>query len=55
LAKEALKVFVHSIPEGSKFNIIAFGSTFEYLFGESVTYDEDKLQKAIDDIETYDD
>ena len=35
LAKEALQVFLHSLPATSFFNIILFGSTFEYLFPES--------------------
>jgi len=56
LAKDALKVFIHSLPEGSKFNIIGFGSSHEVLFdGVVVDYNEDTLQQAIDDIEDYDD
>ena len=56
MAKEALKIFVHSLPEGSKFNIIGFGSDFEFLFKDStvVDYNELTMQEAIQDIETYD-
>ena len=32
MAKEALKIFIHSLPEGSKFNVSSFGSRFEFLF-----------------------
>lgn len=32
MAKQALKNFIHSLPEGSKFNIIGFGSSFYPLF-----------------------
>ena len=35
-AKESLKLFLHSLPDGSFFNVVSFGSNFEYLFEESV-------------------
>jgi hypothetical protein len=35
-AKEALKLFLHSLPDGSFFNVVSFGTNFEYLFNESV-------------------
>ena len=54
MAKQALKNFIHSLPEGSKFNIISFGSRFETLFEKSVEYDNTTLHKAIQDIELYD-
>ena len=38
LAVEALKLFLHSIPLGSKFNVYSFGSDFEKLFDASVVY-----------------
>jgi len=40
LAVEALKLFVHSLPMGSKFNIISYGSKFDCMFKDSMTYNE---------------
>jgi len=36
MAKEALKIFIHSLPEGSKFNVCSFGSTHEWLFNDTI-------------------
>merc|ERR1712142_1313238 len=46
LAKEALQVFLHSLPVNSFFNIIVFGSSFKSLFSESRKYDDHSLQQA---------
>jgi len=55
MAKNALKIFMHSLPEGSKFNICGFGSTHEFLFDDLIVdYKEETLNKALNDIETYD-
>jgi hypothetical protein len=35
-AIEALKLILHSLPDGSYFNVVSFGSEFEILFKESV-------------------
>jgi Mg-chelatase subunit ChlD len=40
LAKEALILFLHSLPMGAKFNVVSFGSDFEKVFEQSVSYDE---------------
>jgi uncharacterized protein with von Willebrand factor type A (vWA) domain len=32
LAVQALKLFLHSLPEGSKFNVVSFGSSYVKLF-----------------------
>ena len=50
LAVEALKLFLHSIPLGSKFNVVSFGSNFTKLFPESVVYDETSLKIAVSKI-----
>ena len=49
MAKEALKIFLHSLPFNCYFNIVSFGSTFNYLFENGSTiYDDHSLQKAKD-------
>jgi len=35
LAKEALKLFLKSLPIGSYFNVFSFGSKFKKMFGDS--------------------
>lgn len=56
MAKKALKIFMHSLPEGSKFNICGFGSTHEFMFEDKCVqdYNEDTLKMALMDIDTYD-
>ena len=46
MAKEALQVFLHSLPINSYFNIIVFGSRYEKMFDESKKYDDDTLSTA---------
>ena len=48
-AKEALIVFLKSMPAECYFNIISFGSEFSSMFSRSVN-EEDKLQKAINKV-----
>lgn len=44
---EALKLFIHSLPYGSKFNIISYGSAHSLMFKNiSVEYNEENLEKA---------
>lgn len=52
LAQDALNLFLHSLPEGSKFNIVHFGSTHKNLFPQSVLYNEENLKIALDDTST---
>lgn len=53
MARDALSIFLHSLPEGSKFNIIPFGSSHEFLFPKAVEYNQQNLEKALHDISTY--
>ena len=46
MAKEALQVFLHSLPVNSYFNIIVFGSRYKEMFEESRKYDDDTLAFA---------
>ncbi|CAL8097329.1 unnamed protein product [Orchesella dallaii] len=47
LAKKALLLFLHSMPADCYFNIVGFGSTYNFLFPNSVKYDDGTLKKAI--------
>jgi hypothetical protein len=47
LAVEALKLFLHSIPLGSKFNVYSFGSEFKKIFNEALDYNEGSLKNAL--------
>ncbi|CAF3519838.1 unnamed protein product [Adineta steineri] len=49
LAKEAMLLFIRSLPVGSHFNIIRFGSRFDILFKDEVlttVYNEETAKKA---------
>jgi len=49
MAKEALNIFLHSLPFNCYFNIVSFGSKYNYLFKNgSIIYDDHSLQKAKD-------
>lgn len=43
LAVEALKLFLYSLPVGSKFNVISFGSEFYKLYNEAIEYNDESL------------
>ena len=46
-ARETLILFLKSLPEGCKFNIVGFGSSYEKLFpAVSVPYSQETLDKA---------
>ena len=47
LALEALKLFLHSIPYGSKFNVIRYGTDYNILFPRSMECDDNVLDIAL--------
>ncbi|CAL8104245.1 unnamed protein product [Orchesella dallaii] len=47
LAKEALLLFLHSMPADCYFNVIGFGSSFSFLFPNSAKYDDGTLKTAV--------
>ena len=44
--RNALQLFLRSLPEGCQFNIVGFGSTFTKLFSSSRAYDAANLDEA---------
>jgi hypothetical protein len=53
IAKNALILFLRSIPPGSRFNVISFGSKFERMFSEPTDYSQETLEYAIDQIQEF--
>lgn len=47
LARKAMLVFLHSLPADCYFNVVGFGSTFQFLFPSSVKYDDGSLKQAV--------
>ena len=45
-ARNALQLCLRSLPAGSRFNVVGFGSTFESLFPESRPLDDASLKEA---------
>jgi hypothetical protein len=52
-AREATELFVQSLPAGSKFNIVSFGTTYNTLFPSSVAYTEETKRQALKEIKGF--
>jgi hypothetical protein len=39
-AKNALILFLQSLPQKSRFNVVSFGSSFERMYKESIDYND---------------
>jgi len=52
-AIDALIIFISSLPIGSKFNVLSFGSKYQLLFEKSVDYTNDTKNEAIKHVSSY--
>ena len=46
LARDALQLFIQSLPLGCKFNVCSYGSDHRFMFSESVIYSDTTLEIA---------
>ena len=53
LAKQALMLFIRSLPPDSLFNVVSFGSSYELMFDQNKKYDNNTMQQALSEIETF--
>ena len=47
MAVKAAKLFIKSLPQASRFNVVSFGSDFETMFSESVPYTKENINQAL--------
>ena len=47
-AKEALILFIKSLPQDSFFNVVSFGSSSETMFPKSVQYSDKWIKEAVE-------
>ena len=52
-AIDALIIFISSLPIGSKFNVLSFGTNSQFLFEKSVDYTNDTKNEAIKEVSSY--
>lgn len=52
-AREATRLFVQSLPGGSRFNVMSFGSDHSSLFPEPVNYTNETKAQALKQIESF--
>ena len=52
-AKEALILFLRSLPAGSTFNVVSFGSDFEKMYPSTVEYNQENLDYSILETEKF--
>ena len=48
--KDALKLFLKSLPESCLFNIVSFGSSYQKLFSKSMRYDATTMKQAVEEV-----
>ncbi|KAF2683098.1 hypothetical protein K458DRAFT_369278 [Lentithecium fluviatile CBS 122367] len=53
LVKQALQIFLKSLPVGVMFNICSFGSSFSFLWPKSVAYSQETLDQAVRHVDTF--
>jgi hypothetical protein len=49
-AKEALILFIKSLPQDTYFNVVSFGNASSKLFPSSVKYNDKEVKKAVEEI-----
>jgi len=54
LARQALQIFLKSLPVGAMFNICSFGSSYSFLWPRSAAYSQQTLDEAVAHVQAFD-
>lgn len=52
-AKQALILFLKSLPPSSKYNIISFGTNFKKMYESSIAYEDESIEETIKEVEKF--
>ena len=53
LAKEALMLFIRSLPPDSLFNVVSFGTSYQLMFDKNKKYNDKTMKYALSQIKTF--
>ena len=55
MARDALKLFIQSIPKGAKFEVVSFGTDFEFSSNDKQGYvnNDSNVEKILNEIDSY--
>ena len=54
MAVKAAKLFIKSLPQASRFNVVSFGSGYETMFSQSVAYTKENIKSALSHLDQFD-
>ena len=54
MLKDAMKVFLKSLPVGVKYNICSFGNNHSFLWRKSQSYTQEHLEASLRHVDTFD-
>ena len=53
MACQAAQLFLKSLPQNSRFNVVSFGDSYKFMFSKSVDYTQKNLTSAVQQLQHF--